>query len=255
MENNTLNKNWIKWFIGFCDADANFQVFPKKREKGFYNVGYGFHLSLSIVDINLLNQIQNTLKIGQIYEYPVKNEARLAITKLKDLNWLIENVFDVYPLVTNHQRIRYFRFREGILNKINRIDTFENYKALLNKQVNLKNLDVSFLILDNVLDSWISGFINGEGYFYLRTIKENKFRKEFFIEHTDPYALEIIKNRLEITSNIISRAKRSVERQETYVLHVSSIKNINNIIKLCDTYGLKGNKLIQYEKWKNEEKG
>ena len=22
---------WLEWFVGFCDADANFQVFPKKR--------------------------------------------------------------------------------------------------------------------------------------------------------------------------------------------------------------------------------
>lgn len=21
---------WVEWFVGFCDADANFQVFPKK---------------------------------------------------------------------------------------------------------------------------------------------------------------------------------------------------------------------------------
>ena len=23
--------NWIEWLIGFCDADANFQIFPKQR--------------------------------------------------------------------------------------------------------------------------------------------------------------------------------------------------------------------------------
>jgi hypothetical protein len=49
-----LNKNWISWFIGFCDAEANFQTFPKKRSyatiplgqndkfSNYYNIGYGF---------------------------------------------------------------------------------------------------------------------------------------------------------------------------------------------------------------------
>ena len=45
---------WLEWFVGFCDADANFQVFPKKRSyvkksgisSNYYNIGYGFHVSV-----------------------------------------------------------------------------------------------------------------------------------------------------------------------------------------------------------------
>ena len=121
MENKTLNIKWIEWFVGFCDADANFQVFPKIR-KGlnnsiYYNIGYGFHISLSIKDLELLKKIKYTLGRGTIYEYLEKNEARLAITKLKDLNWLIENVFEKCSLITKHQRDRYFIFKNGILTK------------------------------------------------------------------------------------------------------------------------------------------
>ena len=29
MEKSLFNL-WLEWFVGFCDADANFQVFPKK---------------------------------------------------------------------------------------------------------------------------------------------------------------------------------------------------------------------------------
>lgn len=56
MKNNTLFYLWLEWFVGFCDADANFQVFPKKRiyhtkdnkVTEYYNIGYGFHIGLSI---------------------------------------------------------------------------------------------------------------------------------------------------------------------------------------------------------------
>ena len=26
-----LDKSWLSWFVGFCDAEGNFQVYPKKR--------------------------------------------------------------------------------------------------------------------------------------------------------------------------------------------------------------------------------
>ena len=85
--------SWIPWFIGFCDAEGNFQTFPKKRnyktlngESNYYNIGYGFHLSLSIREKELLYNIYRKLDLrGKIYEYEDKQEIRLAITKLEDL--------------------------------------------------------------------------------------------------------------------------------------------------------------------------
>jgi hypothetical protein len=53
----------------------------------YYNIGYGFHLSLSIKDKDLLLDIHKNLNYkGKIYEYVERNEIRLAITKLSDLN-------------------------------------------------------------------------------------------------------------------------------------------------------------------------
>ena len=63
---NIKNKLWLEWFVGFCDGDSNFQIFPKKRSylkkdgtlSEYINIGYGFHISLSIVDLPLLKKIQ-----------------------------------------------------------------------------------------------------------------------------------------------------------------------------------------------------
>ena len=72
------NKNWIDWFIGFLEADGNFQIFPKLRNyikksgelSNYYNVGYGIHISLSIIDYELLISIQENLQgMGNIYKY------------------------------------------------------------------------------------------------------------------------------------------------------------------------------------------
>lgn len=43
-EGSSINANWLEWFVGFCDAEGNFQTFPKKRVRvdgsTYYNVGY-----------------------------------------------------------------------------------------------------------------------------------------------------------------------------------------------------------------------
>ncbi len=61
------NKKWLSWFIGFTDAEVNFQTYPKKRvlssgELARYNEGYGFHLSLHKRDIELLKDIKKKFK-------------------------------------------------------------------------------------------------------------------------------------------------------------------------------------------------
>jgi len=74
-------------------------------------------------------EIHNNFKLsGKIYTYPNRKEAVLAYTKLLDIQFLIEIVFDKYPLVTLNQRQRYNLLRTGILNKIKRLDNLEEYK-------------------------------------------------------------------------------------------------------------------------------
>jgi len=147
------------------DADGSFQIFPKKRSyiskksgitSEYINIGYGIHISLSDRDLHLLKEINehlsnlvnpnihscklvgqqldnynstNNFKLsGKIYTYPKRKEAVLAYTKLLDIQFLIENVFDKYPLVTLNQRQRYNLLRTGILKKIKRLDNLEEYK-------------------------------------------------------------------------------------------------------------------------------
>lgn len=142
-----IDLNWINWFIGFCDGEGNFQTFPKKRNykslngwrshSNYYNIGYGFHLSLSIKDRELLLDIHKNLSFkGQIYEYKEREEIRLAITKLEDLKWLINNVFEVplsISLLTKHQYLNYTRLKLGVLNKFNRLNSLEEYKEFINQ--------------------------------------------------------------------------------------------------------------------------
>jgi hypothetical protein len=224
--NNTLNKNWIEWFIGFCDADANFQVFPKVRSylkkdgspSNYYNIGYGFHISLSSKDLALLQKIQNLLNgIGHIYVYPSRDEARLSVTKLADLKYLIENVFDVSPLISNHQRSRYAIFRYGILNNVKRVETMEEFKEFLNSAIELTPILEDYYKEGTAFDNWIVGFINGEGCFHLH----KSGHLVFYIEHTDENSLNLIKQRLGLGPNVLDRGNRNDTRRRRTALSAS----------------------------------
>lgn len=106
------------------------------------------------------------------------------------------------------------------------------------------------------IDNWIIGFINGEGCFYL-----NKNKCNFFIEHTDKQGLEIIKNRLSFSPNVLERSPRDRDigkiRKTTYQLVISSKRDLESLIMLLDNkenISLQGNKYIQYIEWKQHIK-
>ena len=87
--------------------------------------------------------------------------------KLDDLKWLIENIFEISPLLTKHQRDRYNRLKYGVITKFNRVETKEEYEEFIN---NTKPISDNHSLDDKsipqpFLDNWISGFINGEGSF------------------------------------------------------------------------------------------
>ena len=63
----------------------------------------------------------------------------------------------------------------------------------------------------------------------------------------------MIKDRLKIGPKILVRTRDT--RKTTYSLQISSQKDITTIITFLDKYNnLKGNKLSQYEEWKEKFK-
>lgn len=273
--NNNYLKNWIEWFVGFTDAEGNFQVYPKKRvlksgEVSKYNVGLGFHLSLHSRDLDIINTIHKNLNnIGTIYTYKNRPDVRIAINDRLGLNSLIKTL-EGFPLITERQLIRYLLLKEFLTKEIKEFKTLEEFNEFREglmlsiqvtiSEINAKDLsDESYLkywkpmLADGGLDNWIVGFINGEGCFYL-----NKGKCNFFIEHTNSMALELIKRRFSFGPNVLERAPRERDIgkdhiKSTYTLIVSSKSDVNNLIQFLDSnvVSLAGHKLIQYNEWKD----
>lgn len=222
-----------------------------------YGVGYSFHLALHSRDKLLLDETKLKLNdVGVLYNHNDGTEVRIAINDREGLLWLVENVFDKYPLFSAHQVRRYNLLKHGLLNNIKRFENLEEYNkfALTDyTQENKANVVEQFEMGSLNVDNWIIGFINGEGCFYH---KNNK--PVFCMEHTDKHGLELTKKRLGFGPNIIARSPRTRDienpKKQTYQLFISSKKDIASLVSFLDNTkfeGLKGHKL-QYKEWKEK---
>jgi hypothetical protein len=134
-----ISQIWLQWFIGFNDAEGNFQVFPKKRvlksgDISHYGVGCAYHLSLHSRDAVLIKDIHDKLnKVGVIYEYPNKPDCRLAVGDKNGLLYLFNMVFDVYPLLAKNQLQRYNFLKHCVTNDVKKfqtLDEFNKFKSM-----------------------------------------------------------------------------------------------------------------------------
>ena len=261
---NNIDKFYM-WFVGFSDAEGNFQTYPKKRvgklgQVNKYNVGCSYHLSLHEKDIDLIKNIKSKLNnIGTIYKYHNKIDCRLAINDISGLFYIMQNVFDKYPLIVENQLLRYLLLKNMLINNIKEFKTLEQYNLYktncllsISKQIKFINRIENFSN-SSYIDDWIIGFINGEGCFYMK-----KSKCAFHIENTDKQALDIIKTRLCFGPNVLKRSLNNKDphnnKKVTYQLSISSKKDIKNLILFLDNknnIGLKGNKYRQYIYWKN----
>ena len=263
-----LNK-WIPWFVGFSDAEGSFQVYHKKRilksgELSKVNVGCFYHLSLHKKDLCIIKDIQCALNNTEsIYEYKDKLDSRLAINNKNGLFYIMDNVFDVWPLLTKHQLARYTLLKKSLLNNVKEFPNIDMYDGFVRNTMN--EIDTELIPKFNSnrtndllkiagIDSWIVGFINGEGSFPF------KDRPIFTIEHTDFYALDIINKRLCFGPKIRARSPRERDVNKiikpTFILEISSKNDIKTLIEFLDsnhTADLQGNKNIQYNKWKDRK--
>lgn len=138
--------------MGLLDAEGNFQVFPKVRKNKVtgaitsYGVGYHFHLGMALRDLELIKTIQSVFGgRGKIYEYPAKPEAHYVISRLADMQWLLENVLLMFPLLTLHQASRLNQLKSGLLNGVKRFDTLEAFRAYFSSQELMVHPDISEL--------------------------------------------------------------------------------------------------------------
>lgn len=189
----TLSNNNNKldpWFItGFSDAESSFSITisPDNRAKLKWAIQAVFAINLHKKDVSILEGIKNTLGVGRIYfindsvvTYRVKNK--------KELQTIIDH-FDKYPLVTaKHSDYLLFKQsfeimktgehlntagaeREEGLSKILALKSSLNFglsEKLMKAFPNIIPISRPEFIFRGIPNPfWVSGFVSGDGSFYL----------------------------------------------------------------------------------------
>lgn len=255
------NLNMDEWLVGLTDGDGTFNVYTSVKNQ---RIIFTYKISLTTRNTQLLYKIKNYLGYGNvdnIYNNMIDFKIR---DKTVILNKIIL-IFDKYLLLTT-KRFNYLKFKECLLisnninltqsEKIIKIQEIYNKKLeedyisdawnllLLKIDLNLLTLDLIYknILLSDVKlimsKSWLIGFIEAEGSFYLvdtsynikNNIMVNHFSHSFGItQKLDYIVLLSIKLILNIKSNI---RKRSLYNKSTsfFILETKSQKTITYII-------------------------
>jgi len=141
--------------------------------------------------------------------------------------------------LTDYQWDRYCLLRHGVLNSINRFETFQDYQNFIGGST-WTQAQPAFALFPPYFDNWVCGFINGEGSF----IFTSKGELRFLIEQAESNALSLIKARFEFTPQVLAQKQRE-GRKPTWQLCIYSKRDLRCLVNFFENVcaiSLQGNK-------------
>ena len=252
------NNNKIEfeqWLVGFTDGDGNFHI-AQQKVGDTIKWNLSFKLTQSAYNARVLHYIKKELGIGSISKDGKK--LQFFIRDRKNIESVLIPIFDKYSLLTT-KYFDYIKFKKAlsILNDTEVSRIYKNieiqklkdskppvdYKspAWNNAKLPLTNVDS----LNNVMTkSWLVGFIEAEGSFYLTKKDSNRIVHGFGLtQKLDKIVLESIGILLHISTKV-----KYKEIYDHYILDTTNSRAIENIIKYFNNT-MKGVKSLEYKIW------
>jgi len=243
------NIEFNQWLVGVTDGDGTFHISHQLPNKwGLY-----FKIAQSTYNLRLLYFIKSKLGVGQV---SVAADG-MAEYRLRDVKKIIQHIiplFDKYPLLTS-KYYNYDLFKQAayiltdtsipitqrhiLLTELKSKVIPDNY---VSAAWNLVNNNVSCLADAQTImsKSWLIGFTEAEGSFYL--VKKNVGRIVHAFEITqklDKIVLDSIGYLLGI---------KVIEKKSYFTVGTTNAKHISNII-LYYHNTMKGMKSLEYRIW------
>lgn len=250
--NNILqNESFCQWFVGITDGDGSFSFI--KNKNGSWN--FTFKIAQSNYNLRLLYYIKSQIKVGSVSIPNSKDNC--AEYRVRDINNIIKYiipVFDKYPLLTS-KYYNYIKFKNAIniyisncnnkdeiIINIKNTTSSSNCNNYVSPAWNIINKDITNVTNINkvISKSWLIGFTEAEGSFYITKKSHNRIVHAF--EITQKYDPIVIKS-ISIILNI-----NYYEKNSYYSVNTT---NKNNISKIINYYfnTIKGIKSLEYRIW------
>lgn len=227
---NSLNIN--EWIVGLTDGDGTFNIYINKTNK---KIIFTFKISLLEQNRQLLYKLKKYLNVGKLDYSKNNNQLNFKITDKESLLNKIIPIFDNYPLLTSKQ-FNYLKFKKSLLisndpnlsqiEKINLIEIIKNdTNYVSNVWTNIDIFNIKYKDIHKIMTkSWLVGFIEAEGSFYLVNKTNKRIVHAFGItQKSDLIVLESIRLLLNITANVRNRGT-------FYSLDCTNSNDILNII-------------------------
>lgn len=165
---NNSYESFLKWFVGFTDAEGNFLI---SLDKGY--VRFRFKISMHIDNIKALEIIKSELGVGNVTIEEKRNKCSYVVQDFTGIINVICPIFLKFPLLTS-KRFDFSDFYQAVQlkNKKNLSaadkDKIISLKNGMNSQRKIfKNIYINSQI--NVSPEWFIGFMEGEGTFGIKT--------------------------------------------------------------------------------------
>jgi hypothetical protein len=258
------------WFVtGFTDGDGSFAVSITKKKVGIgWKIVPMFTIGLDLKDLDLLVQIKDFFKTGNIY-ISKRGVVYYTVGSVKDIVKYIIPHFDKYPLVT--QKLKDFvLFKEIVLlMEKGEHNILPGLKKVFSLKVNLnKGLPTAVKeefpdLLPSVLPelklplslnpNWLAGFITAEGSFYISLYESNKRKAGYAVSLS--FSLSQHLKDIELLERLslfldCGVVRRSSNRGTAEFIVTKSSDLNQKIIPLLLKYNLSGVKLLDFERFK-----
>lgn len=208
---------------------------PKNKKNPVYGIQKSnpvFGIKLNIIDLSLANKIISIIGKGHIVKRKGKT-IELRITSIVSLKKVIE-------LING-------KLRTPKIDQLHKLIDWMNLHHSL--KIEKRTLDNS--TIDS--NSWLAGYIEAEGGFYIRhSLKQISCKFNLEQKMIDPKSLNNIEpilkeiaSYLEINLNLKKRKKGNY-----YILKVENKKSVSNLIKYLTKYPLFSTKYLDYLNWK-----
>lgn len=251
-----LNRaSFEQWLVGFTDGDGNFHI--SHQGTGISTKWtLSYKLAQSAYNLRILNYIKKELGVGSITKDGTK--AQYFIRDKKVIETILIPIFDKYPLLTT-KYYDYVKLKKAlaILNNMSKTKEDKNSELLAIKKTkpnkdylspawNNANLPLTGVnSINNVMSkSWLVGFIEAEGSFYLTNKTPTRIVHGFaFTQKLDKIVLEAIRIILHINNPV-----KYKEMYNYYILDTTNSRAIENIISFFKNT-MKGVKSLEYRVW------